>query len=219
MLYWTEEEAHRFLQAAANNRYYHAFLLAITTGMRQGEILGLDISSVNLQSRSIAVKQTLDHYGKEIEQGTKTRAGIRAIGIDKMTANQLSDLIQRTKEEKMANRDIYQDHGLLICTQLGTPLSPRNLNRSFARIVTTINQNLSEHEEPLKKIRFHDLRHTHVVMLLKMREHPKRIAERMGWASVKILDKYSHISPHMQQETADAFGDMFYRTPEGTKTL
>jgi integrase len=65
-------------------------------------------------------------------------------------------------------------------------------------------------------IRFHDLRHTHVVMLLKMRENNKRIAERMGWSSVKMLDRYSHISAHMQQETADAFGEMFFPEQEET---
>lgn len=47
-------------------------------------------------------------------------------------------------------------------------------------------------------------------MLLEMRENNKRIAERMGGSSVKTLDRYAHISPHMQQDTADAFGEMFY---------
>lgn len=216
MMYWTEEDAHRFLNAAKEDRYYHAFLLAITTGMRQGEILGLQISDVDIKNRSVSVKQILDHSGKQIISRTKTKSGTRMIGIDKITANEIEKLVLRTKEEKMENRDIYNDIGLLICTKLGTPLSPRNLNRSFARLVDKVNENLKENEEPLKKIRFHDLRHTHVVMLLKMRENNKRIAERMGWSSVKMLDKYAHITPHMQEETADAFGEMFYSAPNGT---
>lgn len=52
-----------------------------------------------------------------------------------------------------------------------------------------------------------------VVMLLRMRENNKRIAERMGWSSVKMLDRYSHITPDMQEETADAFGEMFFSAP------
>ncbi len=101
----------------------------------------------------------------------------------------------------MGHRDIYEDLDLVISTQLGTSLSPRNLNRSFYRLI--------EQAEVLK-IRFHDMRHIHVVLLLKMRENNKRIAERLGWSSVKMLNRYAHVTPHMQRETADAFGEMFY---------
>ncbi|WP_433946213.1 tyrosine-type recombinase/integrase [Paenibacillus sp. SN-8-1] len=82
-------------------------------------------------------------------------------------------------------------------------LSPRNLNRSFYRLIE---------KASVPQIRFHDLRHTHVVMLLKAREKNKRIAERMGWASVKMIDRYAHIMPNMQQETADLFGEIFYKS-------
>lgn len=217
MLYWTPEESHRFLNFAVKDRYYMAFFLAITTGMRQGEILGMTETSTNLVARTLAVKQILEHDGKEIDQRTKSKSGIRSVGIDKFTAAKLEILFFRTKEEKMRNRDIYEDNDLVICTTLGTPLSPRNLNRSFTRLVNSLNKNLKENELPLKKIRFHDLRHSHVVALLMMRENNKRIAERMGWASVKMLDKYAHISPNMQQDTADAFGDMFFAGQEETE--
>lgn len=201
MLYWTDDEAHRFLEVARADRYYHAFLLAITTGMRQGEILGLRWQDVDLKARTISVSQTLNHDGKTFEAGAKTDSGVRSIGIDRETAAELENLRLRTLEEKMRYRDIYEDHDLVICTKLGTPVSPRNLNRTFYRLIE---------QADLKRIRFHDLRHTHVVMLLKLRENNKRIAERMGWSSVKMLDRYSHITPHMQQETADAFGEMFF---------
>lgn len=218
MLYWTDEESHIFLEAAKGDNLYCGFLLAITTGMRQGEILGLRYQDIDFKNRTISVRQVLNHNGKSIEPGAKTASGIRAIGIDKFTAMELEKLSHRVKEEKMKNRDIYQDNGLLICTSLGTPLSPRNLNRSFYRIIEKVNAGIAQSKQNgeqmdfLKKIRFHDLRHTHVVMLLKMRENSKRIAERMGWSSIKMLDRYSHITPHMQQETADAFGDMFFTT-------
>lgn len=225
MLYWTDTESHMFLEVAKRDNLYCAFLLAITTGMRQGEILGLRYQDIDFKSRTISVRQTLNHNGKTIEPGAKTASGVRAIGIDKVTATELEKLSHRVKEEKMKNRDIYEDNGLLICTSLGTPLSPRNLNRSFYRIIENVNTNIEKYKtigeqiDLLKKIRFHDLRHTHVVMLLKMRENSKRIAERMGWSSIKMLDRYSHITPHMQQETADAFGEMFFSAPDCTKTI
>ncbi|MGN7472427.1 tyrosine-type recombinase/integrase [Brevibacillus sp. SAFN-007a] len=179
-----------------------------STGMKQGEILGLRWQDVDLKNRTLSIRQILNHDGKTLEPGAKTTSGVRSIGIDKTTALELDKLRRRTKEEKMTNRDIYEDNDLVICTQLGTPVSPRNINRSFYRLTA---------KAELKKIRFHDLRHTHVVMLLKMRENNKRIAERMGWSSVKMLDRYSHITPHMQKEAADAFGEMFFSAPNGTK--
>jgi integrase len=104
--------------------------------------------------------------------------------------------------EKISDKHIYEDNDLVICTALGTPVSPRNLNRSFSRLVENAK---------VQKIRFHDLRHTHVVMLLIGRENNKRIADRLGWSSVKMIDRYAHVMPDMQQETADLFGDIFYR--------
>lgn len=175
--------------------------------MRQGEILGLRMQDVDTKARTLSVRQILNHDGKTFEAGAKSASGIRSIGIDKTTAGALDELMHRNKEEKMANADIYERHNLLICTQLGGPVSPRNINRSFYRLIE---------KADVTRIRFHDLRHSHVVMLLKMRESNKRIAERMGWSSMKMLDRYSHITPHMQQETADAFGDMFFSAPKGT---
>ncbi|WP_236013224.1 site-specific integrase [Paenibacillus glycanilyticus] len=183
------------------DRYYCAFLLALTTGMRQGEILGLRWQDVDLKNRTISVRQILNHDGKSFDVGAKTASGIRSIGIDKVTVDRLEKLKRRTNQEHMQSRNLYEDNDLVICTQLGSPLSPRNLNRSFYRLIE---------KAGVTKIRFHDLRHTHVVMLLKMRENNKRIAERMGWASVKMLDRYSHVTPHTQKETADAFGEMFF---------
>lgn len=210
MLYWEDKEAHQFLKAAESDRYYHAFLLAITTGMRQGEILGLRWRDIDFINRTISVRQILTHDGKEIQSGTKTKSGIRSIGIDRITASKLQKLRHRINEEKMEYRDVYQDNDLVICTKFGTPVSPRNINRSFDRLIERAG---------VKKIRFHDLRHGHVVALLKMRENNKRIAERMGWASVRMLDRYAHITMHMQQETADTFGEMFFSAPTGTISL
>lgn len=210
MLYWNEEEAHRFLEVAKDDRYYFAFLLALTTGMRQGEILGLRWEDVDLDRRTISVVQILSHDGKTFQAGAKTQAGSRSIGIDIQTVTALRTLKHRTNKEKIGNKNMYTDHDLVICTSVGTPVTPRNLSRSFSRIIE---------KAGVKPIRFHDLRHTHVVMLLKARENNKRIAERMGWASVKMIDRYAHIMPNMQQETADLFGSVFFKDTKPSISL
>ncbi|MGG4503851.1 tyrosine-type recombinase/integrase [Paenibacillus polymyxa] len=205
MLYWSEQESHKFLETAASDRYYYAFLLGLTTGMRRGEILGLRWKDVDLEKRTISIVQTLLLDGT-FQIGAKTDSGTRMIGIDKSTVAELRKLKQRCNEEKISDPSMYQDNDLVICTSIGTPVSPRNLNRSFTRLVD---------KAKVLKIRLHDLRHTHVVVLLKARENNKRIADRLGWASVKMIDRYAHIMPSMQQETADLFGDIFYKTGAG----
>ena len=77
--------------------------------------------------------------------------------------------------------------------------------RSFYRLIQ---------KAGVKKIRFHDLRHTHATMLLKANVNPKIVAERMGWSDIKMIDRYAHVLPNIQKETADAFGRVFFQNKE-----
>ncbi|MCR8633438.1 site-specific integrase [Paenibacillus radicis (ex Xue et al. 2023)] len=148
------------------------FLLAITTGMRQGEILGLKWEDVDFNRSNVAITQILSHDGKELIDGAKTKAGVRSVALDVSTLEELKRLQLRCKKEKMAGKEgEYTDKGLVICTGVGTPLTPRNLLRTFYSTLE---------KSKVKKIRFHDLRHTHCTMLLGMDVHPKKVAERVG---------------------------------------
>lgn len=200
--FWDESEIKEFLKASKDSRYYCVFLLALTTGMRQGEILGLRWRNVDETNRTLSIVQTLSHDGKSLNAGAKTSAGNRKISIDKETLNQIVKLKDQYKQEAEYGSGIYKDHGLVISTSVGTPLSPRNLLRSFDSIIKKGN---------LKKIRFHDLRHTHASLLLKQGVNPKIVSERLGHANIRItLDKYSHLLPNLQKETVDLFGENFY---------
>lgn len=214
---WTLEEAQRFLSAAATDRLYIVFLLALTTGMRQGEILGLRWKDVDFEKRVISVTQILNHDGKSFDVGAKTLSGQRPVRLDRETMNALARHQKRAKEDRLKYADVFQDNGLVVCTRFGGPVSPRNVNRTFERIVESINAKIDEQrsaaeetEEHLKKIRFHDLRHTHVTFLIKNRETPQAIAERLGWSDTRMIDKYAHIRPDIQEDVADSFGKSFY---------
>lgn len=201
---WDEEDIKKFLDAAKESRYYCAFLLALTTGMRQGEILGLRWKDIDVNNQTISVVQTLSHKGQELSAGAKTESGNRQISIDEETLTQVLRLKHLYKEEMMASRPLYNDLDLVIRTSLGTPLSPRNLLRSFYSIIE---------KSGVKKIRFHDLRHTHASLMLKQGVNPKIVSERLGHANVRItLDTYSHLLPNLQKETAKEFGKLFYKT-------
>ncbi|GIO09652.1 site-specific integrase [Brevibacillus reuszeri] len=203
---WEVDEAHEFLRIAEKDRYYVAFLLALTTGMRQGEILGLRWKDVNLDTGVLSITQTLSHDGKEMQVGAKTDSGNRTVAIDAETINALRKLAKRSKAERLeAGPGLFQDNGLVISTTVGTPLTPRNLMRTFYRLIE---------KAGVKKIRFHDLRHTHATMLLKANVNPKIVAERMGWSDIKMIDRYAHVLPNIQKDTAEAFGKVFFQNKE-----
>lgn len=201
---WDKEEIDKFLEAAKGSRYYEAFLLALTTGMRQSELLGLRFRDIDKENNTIAIVQTLSHTGQVLIPSTKSAASNRSISIDPETMSTILNLESKYKQEKMANRPLYKDFDLVIRTEVGTPLSPRNCLRAFNGVIK---------KAGVRKIRFHDLRHTHASLLLKQGVNPKIVSERLGHANVRItLDRYSHLLPNLQEDTAKQFGEIFYKT-------
>ncbi|MCM3787891.1 site-specific integrase [Domibacillus indicus] len=199
---WTVEEVSLFLKHSTSSPYYTAFLLAVTTGMRQGEILGLRWVDVDFQNECLVIKQTLTHDGKGFKEGTKSKAGNRSIGLDTTTLSALKHQRKKNMANKLAYGNTYSDHDLVICTRKGKPINPRNLLRTFNNLISKAN---------LSQVRFHDLRHTHASLMLQQGENIKLISERLGHSSVKItLDTYSHVLPNMQQEASNRLANKLF---------
>lgn len=199
---WNLEECAQFLSFSKDDRLHMAFLLALTTGMRQSEILGLRWKDVDLDAGALSVTQILDHQGKEFHVGTKTNAGSRLISIDEETVAAIKAHKRVVGIERLKLGAAYEDFDLVVPTTLGTPMGPRNVLRTFYRLIE---------KSGVTKIAFHDLRHTHATLLLSQGVNPKIVSERLGHANVKItLDTYSHVLPNMQKETAANFGKVFY---------
>jgi integrase len=194
---WDVKEVQHFLTLASKDPYtYMAFHLALLTGMRQGEILGLRWIDIDFENHVLFVRQTLSHDGKEFIPGAKTSSGVRSIALDQDTIHLLKrhlELVSKNKE----NKD-YKDDGLVVCTKLGEKIPPRMIMRVWYKLLNDSN---------LPKITFHDLRHTHASLLLKNNVHPKVVSERLGHSSIQItLDTYSHLLPNMQKEAAGKLG-------------
>ncbi|NGM83376.1 site-specific integrase [Paenibacillus sp. 7124] len=203
---WTAEEVKLFLNTVRREevRYYEAFHLALATGMRQGEILGLRWRDVDLERGIVSVRQTLSHDGKTLRPGAKTTTSVRTISIDPDTVSMLDKWRRRQQLEKSYAGAMYEDNDLVVCTTVGTPTTPRNLSRTWYSMLK---------KSELHPITFHDLRHTHASLLLKNNVHPKIVSERLGHASIQItLDLYSHLFPNMQEEAAHALGEQLFRT-------
>lgn len=198
---WDEQQLKMFLEEAKGNRFYVAFELAASTGMRIGEILGLRWRDVDLSEAKLSIRQayTKAHSGYEFHE-PKTSSGERSVALFPGTV----ELLKKHKEsqEKEKNKAFYNDHGLVIQTHIGTPVSPRNLSREYYKIIDKLS---------IPKIRFHDLRHTHATLLLKKGVHAKIVQERLGHSSITItLDTYSHVLPGLQEAALKSLGGTLF---------
>lgn len=201
---WGVKEVRTFLKVASHHRWYIAFHLAITTGMRRGEILGLRWKDVDLEKGILYVRQTLSKDGKLFLSGAKTASSIRGIKLSNETISSLKKHKIALSKTKFQYGSSYSDYDLVVCTEDGNPVNPENLKRTYAKLIKDAN---------VPKIRFHDLRHTHATMLLAQGVHAKVISERLGHSNIKTtLDIYSHVLPNMQEEAANQIDVLLSKT-------
>lgn len=204
---WEVEEINRFLHFAKfdNPIYFVSLKIAIHTGMRRGEVLGLRWSDVNLKEQKISVTQSLiyDDEGFRFSD-LKTKSSKRLISIDDDLTAELKQYKAQQNQFKLALGSEYHDLDLVCCREDGKPIYPRTLAQHFENVIK---------KAGVPKIRLHDLRHTHATILLKLGENPKVVSERLGHSTVTMtLDTYSHVTPDMQKVTADKFGTALKKT-------
>ena len=189
-------EVRRFLTAANSDRLEALYVLAIHTGMRQGELLALKWADVDLEAGKVSVRRTLTRESGHYKLGEpKTKRSRRTIKLTKAATEALRIHLERQLEQIDQLGDLYQDQGLVFTTDSGAPINPSNIRqRSFGKLLRNAN---------LPKIRFHDLRHTCATLLLSKNVHPKIVQEMLGHANIAItLDTYSHILPGMGDQAA-----------------
>lgn len=233
----SSSEANKFLKAAEGNDYYALFLLAITTGMRPGEYLGLKWSDINLDAGSISIQRSLvtQEHTTEIFSEPKTARSRRTISISSMVIKVLKEhrekLIQarwkylsdeKKKQEKKIEageitepeeiRDRWTEFDLVFPDSEGGPMDLANfVKRHFKEVVKRA-------ELTGKKLRLYDLRHSCATILLEAGENPKIVSERLGHASIVLtLDTYSHVLPDMQQKAAEKVESLIFGTPKEKK--
>jgi integrase len=173
-------------------------VLAVHTGMRQGELLALKWSDIDLDAATASVRGTLTKSGTALLTGdTKTGKSRRTISLTDESVTALREHLERQMSEMERLGDLYADQGLVFTTGVGTLINPTHLRkRSLAPLLERAG---------LPKIRFHDLRHTCATILFKQGQHPKLVQELLGHANVAItLDTYSHVIPGMGDQTARA---------------
>jgi len=134
MKVWTPEQLRTFLEHVGDDRFYAAWLLACTTGLRRGEILGLTWSAVDLECASLNVVKTLVVASYSIEfSEPKTRKGRRSVALDATTLEELKAHRVRQIEERLAWGEAYEDNDLVFCRENGTPTHPENFTAALSR--------------------------------------------------------------------------------------
>lgn len=213
MLAWTPEQARAVREAVRGERYEALYVLALATGMRQGELLGLEWRHLDLDCGQVRVASNLQREYREAPREdepltimrarqTKTAAGNRLIDLDPQTVEALRAHRRRQLEERLAAGERWRDSDLVFCGPLGGPLESSALRRWHKR-------HLPAWRVPF--IRFHDLRHTAATLMLLRGIQPHVVAKILGHASVAItLGLYGHVLRVQQQEAAAVMGAILH---------
>jgi integrase len=197
MRYLDLEQAEALLEAARGDRLEALYVLAIRTGMRQGELLGLRWSDVDLETGTLQVRRTLASTkgGVAVYNPPKSGKG-RALMLSEKTIEALRRHRATQNEERLRLGGLWEDHDLVFPDPWGKPTRRWTLDRrSFVPLL--------ERADLADAVTFHGLRHTFATMMLKGGINVKVVSEMLGHADVALtLNVYSHVLPGMQVEAA-----------------
>lgn len=190
MDFWTGEEFRKFIDSVMNKRLsYMAFMILYWTGMRLGELLALNPKDVDLEKRTISITKSYQRFGKkDVITPPKTSKSKRVITIPEFLAADIKDYMDSLY-------DLQEDDRLF-------PITKYYLEHEMQRGIK---------ESGVKRIRVHDLRHSHASMLIELGFSPLEIANRLGHEKVETtLNTYAHLYPNKQTKLAERL-DSEYR--------
>lgn len=199
----TAEQVGQLLATTQDERLHGLYAVAVSTGLRLGECLGLKWSDIDFEGRRLFIRRSLQRVSGQglILTEPKTKKSRRTVKLSQQATHALRGHRLRQIEERLAAGSEWNENDLVFATEIGTPLDPGAVSRSFKR-------SLQRHGLPI--IRFHDLRHTAASLLLQAGTHVKLVSEMLGHSSVVItLDTYSHVLPIMHDEVADTMDRIF----------
>jgi integrase len=195
-------QARKFLDLVAGHRLEALFSVALCLGPRQGEVLGLQWSNVDLVRRELKIDGALKRIeGKLVKGKTKRETSNRTIALPALTVAALFRHQERQNREREWAGDRWKETGYVFTTRIGTPIERRNLLRDWYKIMRL---------SGLPKIRFHDLRHSAATLLFAQGVHPKTVMEILGHSDLNTTMKiYGHVLDQMKREAASKMDELF----------
>lgn len=198
---WTPKQMHQFLKTVAEDRLFAAWLLAATTGMRRGEILGLRWSDVSLDLGKVSIRSTIVLVkDKPTWSDPKTSKSRRTITLAPEAVAALKAHKVAQAEDKLFLGPAFEDNDLVFCQEDGKVLHPTRFTDAFQRL---------SREAKVPRRKFHCVRHTFATMALEAGVHPKVVSEILGHSSVSItLDLYTHSVEGLQAEATSKVANL-----------
>ncbi|WP_181778890.1 tyrosine-type recombinase/integrase [Pseudonocardia pini] len=177
--------ARALLKHIADDRLFALYLCAIVLGMRRGELLGLTWDAVDLDGHRLVVRQSLSWVkGRAVLLPPKTRASRRVIPLPEVVVTALRDHAKTQEDEKLAAGEVWEDTGFVFTTRRGAAMSPYTLGKYWRDLRDAAG---------LGTLRFHDLRHTAVSLLLALGVPPHVVREIAGHSDIKVtMTVYAH---------------------------
>ena len=202
-VYLTADESKALLEAAKGHKLEALITLALTTGLRMGEILGLTWNEIDLEAKQLRVSQQQQRVGDELVLiEPKTSKSKRSIPLTQIAVDALKS--HRQHQIDLHRVDSGRDRivsGRVFVNERGAPLENSTALRQFYRLLD---------KSGLKRMRLHDLRHSCATLLVSMGVHPRLIMELLGHSTIAMtMNVYSHVSPEIARQTATAMESMF----------
>jgi integrase len=188
----------RLLAAASGDRIEALYVLAVTAGLRQGELLALRWSEVDLDAGYLRVVASLGRARGTglVVTDPKTARSRRRVELGATAVECLRRHRAAQSAERLAAGPLWRHEDLVLASRVGSYLHASDVYESFRGLLDRAG---------LRRIRFHDLRHTAATLMLVGGVHPKVASEMLGHSTVAItLDLYSHVTPTLQREAAKA---------------
>ena len=182
MLFWTKEEYLKFADAMMDKPMsYYTFEMLYWTGIREGELLALTSADFDFEKRTVTINKSFQHLnGRDIITSPKTEKSNRTIQLPKFLCDEMQDYLKMLYDVGLEDRVF--------------PITKSYLHREMDR---------GAKEAGVKRIRIHDIRHSHVSLLIDMGFSATAIADRVGHESIDITYNYAHLFPSKQAEMAD----------------
>jgi integrase len=195
---WNEHQAAMFLQMADGHQFAALWRLALLTGLRRGELLGLKWADLDLAQGKLTVKRSLSRGrgGSYTFGAPKTAQGKRTLDIQRSVVASLQSHRKRQLEARLKFGEEYRaDLDIVFADAIGEPLHPNTLTYQFKRLCI---------KAGVPSIRIHDLRHSAATLMIAQGISPDVVQKRLGHSDVALtLRIYTHASPQVQRDAAD----------------
>lgn len=214
------DEQQRFVSAIKGHELELLFLMALNTGLREGELFALTWNDINFNDSYVDVNKTakvvadVSRDGRKksriVIQTPKTINSIRRVSIPYALCDQLKSYKLKQSEIKLKLANLYDNNNLVFCTMYGKYLDSSNVLKRFKKTIDSINSNEKDKTKLIAPRKFHDLRHTYATRLFELGESPKTVQQLLGHSDISLtLGTYTHVLEDMKTMAASKLNDLY----------